>query len=183
MIDPTGHQIAAPLAGTQRGAALVVGLLLLLVLTILAISGMTTASLELQMAGNEQYQERAFQAADAAIERAIDSGIYNTNVTVGTYLPAANPATDPPVPDRGTGVTGCVQTLDASSVRLDSEDCYEYFMRFDDLSGSTPVPGGGFSLGTGFEAYHFNVDSYGTSSRGASSDHVQSFYVIGPGGT
>ena len=44
----------------QSGAALVVGLLLLLVLTILAISGMTTATLELQMAGNEQYQERAF---------------------------------------------------------------------------------------------------------------------------
>ena len=49
----------------QRGAALVVGLLLLLVLTILAISGMTTATLELQMAGNRQYQERAFQAAEA----------------------------------------------------------------------------------------------------------------------
>jgi len=52
----------------QQGAALVVGLILLLVLTLLAISGMTTASLELQMAGNEQYQERAFQAADAGIE-------------------------------------------------------------------------------------------------------------------
>ena len=40
----------------QDGAALVVGLILLLVLTLLAVSGMTTASLELQMAGNEQYQ-------------------------------------------------------------------------------------------------------------------------------
>src|SRR5690606_2858774 len=36
----------------QRGAALVVGLILLMVLTVLAISGMNTSTLELQMAGN-----------------------------------------------------------------------------------------------------------------------------------
>jgi type IV pilus assembly protein PilX len=63
------------LPSRQRGAALVVGLLLMLVLTLLAISGMTTASNELQMAGNEQYQERAFQAADAGVERAIQAGV------------------------------------------------------------------------------------------------------------
>ena len=45
----------------DRGAALVIGLILLLILTVLAISGMGTAVLQLQMAGNEQYQERAFQ--------------------------------------------------------------------------------------------------------------------------
>ena len=44
-------------------------------------------------------------------------------------------------------------------------------------------PGGGYSLGTGFNAYHFVVDSFGTSNRGAESDHQASFYVIGPGGT
>jgi type IV pilus assembly protein PilX len=70
---------AMPRRNRQSGAALVVGLLLLLVLTILAISGMTTASLELQMAGNEQYQERAFQSAEAGIEQAIASGVYTTD--------------------------------------------------------------------------------------------------------
>ncbi len=63
----------------QRGAALVVGLLLLLVLTVLAISGMTMATLDLQMAGNHQFEERAFQAAEAGIERAIAAGIFDTN--------------------------------------------------------------------------------------------------------
>ena len=85
----------------QSGAALVVGLLLLLVLTILAISGMTTASLEMLMAGNEQYQERAFQAADSAVERAIITGVYNTNITVGGYTPSGDPNL-PPTPTRGT---------------------------------------------------------------------------------
>ena len=56
-------------------------------------------------------------------------------------------------------------------------------MRFDEQSGTTTVPGGGYSLGTGFNAYHFVVDAFGTSDRGAQSDHQASFYVIGPGGT
>lgn len=55
----------------QGGAALVIGLILLLVLTLLAVSGMNTASLELVMAGNEQYRQRAFQAADTGIEEAL----------------------------------------------------------------------------------------------------------------
>lgn len=53
----------------QRGAALVVGLLLLSVLTLLAIAGMNTASTELVMAGNEQFREGAFQAAEAGVEQ------------------------------------------------------------------------------------------------------------------
>lgn len=168
----------------ERGAALVVGLLLLLVLTILAISGMTTASLEMLMAGNEQYQERAFQAADSAVERAIIAGVYNTNLTTGTYTTPTNPNV-PPEPVRGTGQTGCVQDIPSGGTEpgSNSGDCYEYFMRFDEQSGTTPVPGGGYSLGTGFNAYHFVVDAFGESDRGAVSDHQASFYVVGPGGT
>jgi hypothetical protein len=165
-------------AGPQRetGAALVVGLILLLVLTLLAISGMTTASLELLMAGNAQYQERSFQAADAGIEQALAAGIYNTNVPVGTY---DNVAALRPVPTRGTGqpIANCPE-VDAPT---NAQQC-EYFMRFDLQSGQTPVPSG-YSMGTGFEAYHFIVDSFGTSDRGAQSEHRQSFYIVGPGGT
>jgi hypothetical protein len=47
----------------------------------------------------------------------------------------------------------------------------------------TPVPGGGYSLGTGLQAYHFVIDSVGVAERGAQSEHTQSFYIIGPGGT
>jgi type IV pilus assembly protein PilX len=166
------------LPSRQRGAALVVGLLLLLVLTLLAISGMTTASNELQMAGNEQYQERAFQAADAGVERAIRAGIYNTTTTIGTYIPSADPNL-PPTPQRGSGVAGCMRTIADDGSVTDTEDCYEYFMRFDEQTGTTPVPGGVSS--PGLQAYHFVVDAYGTSNRGAVSHLTQSFYIVGPG--
>ena len=176
-------------AHAQSGAALVVGLILLLVLTILAISGMTTASLELQMAGNEQYQERAFQAAEAGIEQAIDAAVYSTTTPTGFYNNLFGPN---PTPIRGTGqqIANCTDVdpdggnpdPPNSSDAQDTLEC-EYFMRFDLQTGTTIVPGGGYSLGTGFNAYHFVVDSHGTSHRGAESDHQQSFYIIGPGGT
>jgi type IV pilus assembly protein PilX len=170
------NTVARP--GTQHGAALVVGLLLLLVLTILAISGVTTAVLELQMAGNQQYQERAFQRADAGIEQAMAAGVFTTNPAMS---PGQYDTSDPdsePVPVRGKGlqIANCPEPSGAE------EDQCEYFIRFDQQAGVTPVPGGGYSLGTGLQAYHFIVDSYGVDARGAQSDHQASFYVIGPGG-
>jgi type IV pilus assembly protein PilX len=64
----------------ERGAALVVGLVMLLVLTVLGVSGMNTATLELVMANNTQAQQTAFQAAETAIDLSIGNGTYLTSV-------------------------------------------------------------------------------------------------------
>ncbi|MFK8028746.1 MAG: PilX N-terminal domain-containing pilus assembly protein [Gammaproteobacteria bacterium] len=58
----------------QQGAALVVGLILLLILTVFAVSGMSTATLELVLAGNTQFTENAFQASESAIEAEFIAG-------------------------------------------------------------------------------------------------------------
>lgn len=52
----------------QHGAALIVGLLLMLVLTVLGVSGMNMATLELAMANNTYAKELAFRAAESGIE-------------------------------------------------------------------------------------------------------------------
>ncbi len=57
--------------GRQRGAALIIGLVLLLALTVLGISGMNMSTLELTMAGNKQSQQQAFERAEIGIDRAI----------------------------------------------------------------------------------------------------------------
>lgn len=79
------HHLRQPLnhLSTQRGAALIVGLLLLLVLTVLAISGMNSASLEFLMAGNEQFKQDAFQAAESGLEyaRAVSPDEFDPDVT------------------------------------------------------------------------------------------------------
>jgi type IV pilus assembly protein PilX len=85
----------------QRGAALIVGLVLMMVLTILAISTMRTSTLELSMAGNTQYREKARQLAEAGIADAMDQidnglvplsatnpGIWNNGIIVGNLEPA-----------------------------------------------------------------------------------------------
>jgi len=154
---PQGR-VGRPFVRREDGAALVIGLLLLLILTILAISGMTTATLELQMAGNMQYKERAFQAAETGIEQAIATATFSTVTPHATATPQD------------------VAPADASN-----DDTYEFEMEFDQQTGTTIVPGGGFSLGTGFQAYHFNIESTGRSERGAEATHQQSVYIIGPG--
>jgi type IV pilus assembly protein PilX len=62
----------------ERGAALVVGLVLLLVLTILGVSGLSTAALEVAMAGNAQFQHDAFELAENAIDIVIAERLYAT---------------------------------------------------------------------------------------------------------
>ncbi|HZF14394.1 MAG TPA: PilX N-terminal domain-containing pilus assembly protein [Steroidobacteraceae bacterium] len=79
----------------QTGAALVIGLILLVVLTLLAVSGMNTANTELKMAGNEQFRRRAFEVSEAGIERSLALGPFNPGappVTVANVVAdAANP--------------------------------------------------------------------------------------------
>lgn len=141
----------------QSGAALVIGLILLLVLTLLAVSGMNTATLELQMTGNQQFSQNAFQAAESGLDRAMASGNFTTV--------APTVVTDATVPD--------------------SLDTFDSRTEFNLDNGITPVPSGGFSLGvsTGFQAYHFDITSTGTAARGATSTNTQSFYIVGPGGS
>lgn len=75
---------------TQNGSALVVALILLIALSLLAISSMNTATLDLIMAGNEQYKARAFSAAEAGISQALKSGNFNLNTNVSGSLSYGN---------------------------------------------------------------------------------------------
>ena len=57
-------------AAHQRGAVLIVGLILLAVLTLLGLTGMSTTSLEEKMAANAQEGTRAFQIAETGLASA-----------------------------------------------------------------------------------------------------------------
>lgn len=137
----------------QSGAALVVGLILLLILTMLGISGMQTSTFELLQANNSQYAQNAFEAAETGADLAM----------IPTGLNTAIPVIVPETP------------LETGSV-----SSYTYATRF---ALTTNVPDGMFSLGSGggFQAYHFDIDSTGRSARNARADVRQSFYIVGPG--
>ena len=137
----------------QQGAALVIGLILLLVLTILAVSGVFTSTMELRMVRNNQSQERSFQAAEVAVEDALANPVLSTSAVF-------NQAT--------------------IAVPNSPGDTYSYQLQF---VGQAPLGTGmtGYSIGTSFLTYHFQVDATGNGPDSAISNHTQSFYVVGPG--
>ena len=144
----------------QAGAALVVSLLLLVVITVLAISGMSTATTELAMARNDQGYENAFQAAETGLEAALAQGQFNAlgNVTVTQYINPNDSVTAVIQPDRDPTIV--------------------------------PDRAFSLGVGSGVVAYHFLATSEAKSERvvGADSDrdsnavHTQAFYVVGPQG-
>jgi type IV pilus assembly protein PilX len=142
----------------QQGAALIVGLLMLVVITILAVSGMNTASTELAMARNDQTYENAFQGAEKGLETALAQGFFDSGATV-TVVP-------PPVIHENISAT--IQYEDATLV--------------PDRAFSLGV-GSGVSahhfLTTSVSIYEMNPGD--VTDRDASATHTQSFYVVGPG--
>ena len=69
----------------QKGAALMVGLLMLVTLTILGISSMNGTSIQLKMASNSQNKNRAFQVAESVITVTIDEIDYTNIVTAQSF--------------------------------------------------------------------------------------------------
>jgi len=144
-----------PPARRQRGAALVIALLMLMILTILALSGINTATTELAMAGNEQYRRNAAQAATAGIEQAI------TRVGAVPTAPGAAP------------------TVVAPTLLPESEtERYATETRFIGDEGGLPQ-----SSADKFVGLHFQIDSTGTSLRNASDAQVQGVMVVAASGS
>jgi len=143
----------------QTGAALVIGLVLLLVLTILAVATMNTASLEVSMAANNQNGQSAFQMAETGIDVNLATADNNRALLVA--------------------VTGAPQWCLGQTVVADVGTYNGCHVFTNDV---TALVGSSVGVGTGLAAYHFNSFGAGTSFRGAQSNHIQSFYVPGPGG-
>ena len=68
-------------AASQRGATLIVGLVLLLVLTVVGVSGMNMATMELNMAANTQFQQDAFQMTEDGLDTVLATRDYTTDTT------------------------------------------------------------------------------------------------------
>ena len=143
----------------QQGAVLVVSLLLLVVITTLAISGMNTAVTELAMARNDQNYEFAFQAAETGLEQAMAQGQFNTGADV-----------------------------DLGQSFINTHDEVTAIIKFED-STLVPDRAFSLGAGSGITAYHFLVTAEAKSKRapGSTTDrdssalHTQAFYIVGPG--
>jgi type IV pilus assembly protein PilX len=144
--------------GKQNGAALVVGLILMVVITVLAISGMNTATTELAMARNDQNYENAFQAAETGLETALAQGRFNTLANVN--LPQIVIAND----------------------SVDTVINFEDTTLVPDRAFSMGVGSGIAAYHFNAVATARSERNPGvTTDRDASAVHSQAFYIVGPG--
>jgi hypothetical protein len=143
--------VASPvraLGGRQRGATLIVGLVLLSALTLLATSAMTTATVELVIADNARFRQQAFEAAESGIAIAMPS-----------HASAAAPAQSFAVAfDDGSAAQAAVAFHAVTPV---PDAAFSM--------GSNPGM---------LEARHFEIVSAGRAARGAAARHRQGFYVV-----
>ncbi len=141
----------------QDGAVLVVSLVLLVVITVLAISGMNTATTELAMARNDQNYENAFQAAETGLENSLSQGNFNTLVNANV-----------------------VQNINAHDT-VSSQIIFEDSTLVPDRAFSLGVGSGIAAYHFNAIATAQSKRAAGaTTDRDASAIHTQSFYVVGP---
>ena len=148
---PAGHQ------KRQQGAALVVGLMLLVVITILAVSGMNTATTELAMARNDQTYENVFQSAEKGLENALGQDVFST----------AAP----------TIVTPITTTYERVRATIQFEGTTMVPDRAFSLGAGSGIAAYHF-LATSQAEYRFSPGS--VTDRDATATHTQAFYVVGP---
>ena len=141
----------------QQGAALVVGLILLVVITVLAISGMNTATTELAMARNDMNYENAFQAAETGLENALAQGLFDTLV--------------------GSTVTQEINDHDNVSAEIEYEDSSIVPDKAFSLGSGSGVAAYHFLATSTATSLR---DPNGTTDRDSSAIHTQAFYVVGP---
>ena len=143
----------------QSGAALVVSLVLLVVISVLAISSINAATTELAMARNDMVYERAFQAAETGLEQAIAQGRFNT-------LANANLAQN---------VTG----NESVNSLIEFEDETLVPDRAFSLGVGSGISAYHFIATATAESKRAGTAGAATD-RDASAVHTQAFYVVGP---
>lgn len=175
---------------SQRGVALVIGLVFLVILTLLGISALNTTALQEKMAFNTKDRNLAFQASESALrvaERWIGTqfgapaGFPDT--ANGLYLP---PTTGTPLSDSvaWTGASNLVvypntpsQTVSGSLSKISTQPKYiiEYLGEIQPTGGSLTITN---TLSP--KLHYYRITARGTGGTNSAVAMVQSTYSRGP---
>lgn len=138
---------------SQEGAALLIAVLILLILTVLGVYAVTTSTLETKITGFYKWHVEAFYAADAGLDYTMATYPYGT-------LDSSNPTWPSPPP---------FQHHDP-----------EFNVRADYLCSTPPPVGSGTGIRAGFKAHHYRTESVGTDQAGIASSTIDMWgYRIG----
>lgn len=132
---------------TQRGAALVIAIMILLVLTVIGIYAVTTSTIDTKISGYQRFNTNAFYAADAGIDFVLATNPF-------ADILCTNPPCTPSPPNPYTNPAG-------AAIQFQANVTYQ---------GDTPPPPEmGIGMRAGFWAYHYELDSAGTAPNATQS--------------
>ena len=179
------NPLSAPPLTSQRGAVLLVSLMILLIMTVLGIAGMGTTTMEEKMAANNQQQQQAYQAAETALRDA--ETWLTTNVTRindltqfngsnGLYAlraPVTGGVIAKPAFDIYDNSAWTSNGLASQHTLLDNQDAPRYIIEYmgdldDPLDPNDPM---------NINRYSFRVTAVGWSVDGTARYMAMSHYV------
>lgn len=137
---------------SERGNALFISLVFLVILTTLGVSAAGTGRLELMMAANTQFRNQAYQAAESGIDAVLR---IDTDTLINTPSPAARPFTFNP-------------TTSAEQVNTVTNYLGE---------GECPGRNSSVGIGAASDSHIFTVVSTSQSQRGGRANHQQGFCI------
>ena len=144
---------------SQRGAALVTALVMLVLVTILALSSMTTTTMDERMAANSQEINKAFQAAETGL-----SLVYNDEDAFSTANTEDSDGTGSDPYNKSENNLGGSNGLDTT---------------YNSVFRQQTVPPRGSGWDNTMAYYHFDLSSTGTTSSGATSRLHLGAYQVG----
>ena len=145
--------IFSPLTN-EKGSALILALLILVLLTLMGISATTTSTIEVQMAGNEKFHDMAFYAAESGWQTSLN------------WLDRQYPAVTQNLgwdEESETFIEANYNTPDYIVLAEDNDTEYSVKIEF---VGTRAVPG----YGTNFRRFNYRVDSAGIGPGNARSE-------------
>ena len=153
MMNAMKTSIRALGLNSEQGAALLIAVLILLILTVLGVYAVTTSTLETKITGFHKWHVEAFYAADAGIHYTLATYPYGSVDFVNPTWPAAPP-------------------FHHNNPECDITVTY--------LGNTAPPVGSGTGVRAGFRAHHYRTNSVGSDSVGISSSTVEMWgYRIG----
>jgi hypothetical protein len=155
----------------QSGSAALVALMVLCLLTIMGLSGARTASVELEIAGNDALNKRAFYSAEASRAYVMmHPGLYGaTNVDPSPAPPHLFPNdTDPYVPN----TAGPAVPFD-----LGNDQSFDGSVEY--TSSTLPPRNSGNDVTSGLRAHRYAMTCTGSGPRNTTKDIRAGFYRIG----
>ncbi len=185
------------LRSRQRGATLVVALLILVLIMMIGITAVSTSNTQYKLAGNLQFEDSALNNAEAAVtaaEQWLATGLNYNNAAFTAVAASTNPD-----PGSDAATPHLLPRTSVASIR-DARDVRGYTITWDDtnsvavggaatqryyielmsqnnrLQGSSQVVGGRASSGCN-QVNTYMITGRGASARGAVK-FVQSYYSV-----